>query len=53
MHDRLLGAWFKLTGRCVVCDRWALLHTPSASRACNDTPIRIVLLDQGRTDTAA
>lgn len=39
MIDFLAGLWFRITGRCFVCDRWMALHSPWALYICERTPL--------------
>jgi hypothetical protein len=45
--DFLHGLWFRITGRCFVCDRLMLLHTPWALYICERTPLPIEITEQG------
>jgi hypothetical protein len=38
---------FHLTGRCFVCGRLMLLHTPWQEDCCNRQPLPITLTEQG------
>jgi hypothetical protein len=47
--DFLAGLWFRITGRCFVCDRWMVLHSPWALYICERTPlVGIEITDKGR-----
>jgi hypothetical protein len=46
--DFLIGAWFRITGRCIVCDRLMVKHSPWALYICERTPLPIEITDQGR-----
>jgi hypothetical protein len=45
--DLFRGLWFRLFGRCFVCDRLMALHTPWARYICERTPLPIEITDQG------
>jgi hypothetical protein len=44
LGDLLRGWWFRLVGRCFVCDRLMALHTPWALYICERTPLPIQLV---------
>jgi hypothetical protein len=39
--------WYRLFGRCSVCGRRIVLHTPWALYVCERTPLPIELAEQG------
>jgi hypothetical protein len=45
--DLFRGLWFRVFGRCFVCDRLMALHTPWALYICERTPLPIEITDQG------
>ena len=47
--DFLRGRWFRLFGRCFVCDRLMALHAPWALYICERTPLPIEISDKGET----
>lgn len=47
MLDFLGGLWFRITGRCFVCNRWMALHTPWALYICERTPLPIEITEKG------
>jgi len=46
--DFLRGRWFRVFGRCFVCDRLMALHSPWALYICERTPLPIEITDEGR-----
>jgi hypothetical protein len=51
---RLLGLWdwpgYRLLGRCFVCDRLMILHTPWALYICERTPLPITITEKGMAE---
>jgi hypothetical protein len=45
--DLLRGLWFRVAGRCFVCDRLMVLHTPWALYICERTPLPIQITEEG------
>ena len=50
IREHLLGLRYRLLGRCWAkgCGRLIVLHTPRQLDRCLDTPVGLVLTDQGR-----
>jgi hypothetical protein len=53
MQDFFCGLWFRVTGRCFVCDRLMALHTPWALAFCERTPLPIEITAKGWAALAA
>lgn len=51
-HPKLVGLWdwpmYRLFGRCFVCGRLVVLHTPWALYVCERVPLPIEITEQGR-----
>jgi hypothetical protein len=46
--DFLRGLWFRVAGRCFVCDRLMALHTPWALYICERTPLDGITVNEER-----
>jgi hypothetical protein len=38
---------YRLSGRCIGCGRWMILHSPWSLYICERTPLNIRLTEQG------
>jgi hypothetical protein len=47
LYDFFHGLWFRITGRCFVCDRLMVLHTPWGLAFCERTPLPIEITPKG------
>jgi hypothetical protein len=45
--DLLRGLWFRVAGRCFVCDRLMALHTPRQLDRCENAPLDIGITLRG------
>ena len=45
--DLLRGLWFRIVGRCFVCGRLMVLHSPWARYICERVPLPIEITEQG------
>jgi hypothetical protein len=47
MLERLYALDWWLSGRCFICERRAIVHTPRQWRVCNKTPLPIIVTERG------